>query len=1040
MASGNETIDGAADTLARAADCVSDGSGERAVVSGGEPSEPQHAAVDPAKADTVEGAVVRPASGPASVGEDLARSKIASALFGTAVPTIGRYTVLQALGSGGMGAVYAAYDDKLDRRIAIKLLHRTGPTAAERLLAEARALARVEHPNVVAVHDVGEDGDRVYIAMEFVRGGDLRQWLRERRTWRETIEVFLQAGRGLAAAHQAGVLHRDFKPENALISEDGRVRVGDFGLAVTGVRATEAVTGDPMVRDSFAGAIVGTPPYMPLEQLRGQTLDTRADQYAFCVSLFEALYGQRPFRGDTLAELEAVVEAGVVDNVDAAGEVPRWVRPIVVRGLAPDPDARWPSMAALLEALERPLHPRRGRIGWAATAVAIVAAAAAIGTRDEAGPSCDGAQALVQRDFSDAAREQAARAFAAAAPTWGPDAWARTEARLADYAQAWSERYRYFCEATHVRHELSVERLDSRVRCLERRWQRVSTLMEIFAKADVELVERSATAVESLSPPETCPDDEGAPPVPPALVETVQALALRVEESEALQAAGRYEDARRVAAAAFEEAQEIDYEPSRARAAIRYGTMLWVLEDDAGALQHLREGYLAAHALDLVELMIAAAHELSFVVGQRQVDLERALVWSDLEAASLRRLGDAARPAQWANYRRGRATIHTEAGKLDEALELMREALESEATVTEDPLAVATTLNNFAVTLHRAGRHAEAVKAARRAVTIREDVQGPDHPMTLQTINVLVATLTGAGADEEAVEVAGGLLERARRVLGTEASTYGSALGNRANALANLQRLDEALADYRAAEQILPPDSIRLGPIFVSRAMVLRRQGKLEEARATLQRALEVYQQHLPPGHYNIAVVLSNLANLASDLGDHAESIDLSRRALAMFEDGAAGSASRARTEGNLAMSLVALDRHDEAIAIMDAAVARLAAADPVDRDVLGKARRTRGGVLLSVGRHAEAVEELTLALPLLESAAADPHYVGEACESMARARAALGAPEAEVRGWVERAAESYRAEQGFERQAEALEQWWATARGSSPPARADSR
>jgi serine/threonine-protein kinase len=257
---------------------------------------------------------------------------------------VGRYTIERLIGVGGLGVVYAATDPELARQVALKLLKRG--SEQERLVREARALARVSHPNVVAVHDVGRWNDRVFIAMELVRGCDLRGWLRERRRrWPEVVDVFLAAGRGLASAHAAGLVHRDFKPENVLISSDGRVAVSDFGLARSDDEAAD-------------GTVAGTPAYMAPEQAAGELADARSDQFAFCASLFEALYGAR-----------------LSERPDETG-VPRTLGRIVRRGLAAAPAARWGSMAELLAALgrDRTRWPRR-LAAAALAACAIVATA-----------------------------------------------------------------------------------------------------------------------------------------------------------------------------------------------------------------------------------------------------------------------------------------------------------------------------------------------------------------------------------------------------------------------------------------------------------------------------------------------------------------------------------------------------------------------------------------------------------------------------------------------------------------------------------------
>ena len=225
---------------------------------------------------------------------------------------IGRYVVIDLLGQGGMGDVYAAYDPELDRRIALKLVRDLTGQGRERLIAEAKAMARVSHPNVCAVHDAGRFAEGVFIAMELVDGQTLTAWRRRPRSWREILAVFAAAGAGLCAAHAAGIVHRDFKPGNVMIDRDGRVRVLDFGLARVG---TPSLPLDPAGPEGDLGSdpegspqvvasrVMGTPSYMAPEQRRPGVHDARIDQYAFAVALYEALYGERPFAGDHADEI-----------------------------------------------------------------------------------------------------------------------------------------------------------------------------------------------------------------------------------------------------------------------------------------------------------------------------------------------------------------------------------------------------------------------------------------------------------------------------------------------------------------------------------------------------------------------------------------------------------------------------------------------------------------------------------------------------------------------------------------------------------------
>jgi len=291
---------------------------------------------------------------------------------------IGRYLVLEHVGQGAMGVVYAAYDPKLDRRVALKLLRGELPEAPTdprrvRFLQEAQVMARLSHPNVVAVHDVGTAGSRDFIAMEFVEGQSLRRWLQPGRRWREVLRVFAAAGEGLRAAHEAGLAHCDFKPDNVLLSRAGAVRVGDFGLARRADPAADS--GAPL--SSRAGTLVGTPAYMSPEQWAGEPPDARSDQFSFCVALYEALFGRRPFGGDSLQALREQVLRGEPAAAPDTG-VPRRVRRALLRGLARRAEDRHPGMKALLDELGRDPAVEASRSLVATLALAALACGAGL--------------------------------------------------------------------------------------------------------------------------------------------------------------------------------------------------------------------------------------------------------------------------------------------------------------------------------------------------------------------------------------------------------------------------------------------------------------------------------------------------------------------------------------------------------------------------------------------------------------------------------------------------------------------------------------
>jgi hypothetical protein len=301
---------------------------------------------------------------------------------------VGRYLVDRPIGRGGMGIVYRARDPALNRAVAVKLLMARGISPAERerlrarLLQEAQAMARLSHPEVMPVYDVGAFGEQLFVAMECVDGETLRQWrAAAHRSLAEVLGVYERAGSGLAAAHEAGLVHRDFKPDNVLVGRDGRVRVTDFGLARVPHAAPAVVQPGADGADTAqlaltrTGTLLGTPAYMAPEQLRGGVADARSDVFSFCVALYEALYGERPFEGNNLAALRTAIEGGAVRSPPIITPVPRWLRTVLLRGLKATPDERFPSMRALLNALRNARASARHRLARAASAGAIAIAA-----------------------------------------------------------------------------------------------------------------------------------------------------------------------------------------------------------------------------------------------------------------------------------------------------------------------------------------------------------------------------------------------------------------------------------------------------------------------------------------------------------------------------------------------------------------------------------------------------------------------------------------------------------------------------------------
>lgn len=386
---------------------------------------------------------------------------------------IARYELQEIIGRGGMGTVYEAYDDRLDRKIALKLLHQENDQQTERLIREARAMAKIKHPNVVPVFDTGEHEGHVYIAMEFISGQNLREWQHlapaAPRPWKECVRVYIEAGRGLAAAHAKGLVHRDFKPSNCVIDdEDGRVRVLDFGL----VSATGRAEGiRPSTSDAEleaidlcrtltrSGTAVGTPAYMPLEQHRRERVDEKADQFSFCVALYEAIYGERPFAGKTPVALIVSLEEGRVRPPREEIPVPSRLRKILKRGLSREPSARWSSMDMLLSQLERLTRPTWRRTMAVTIGAATVALAFGIWWQAQR-EKCSNVEHLSRNFWGEAHRIQLIQAID------DPVASAEIVRRLDTYVEQWSRARMATCNETVIRGRQSDETMEERLVCL----------------------------------------------------------------------------------------------------------------------------------------------------------------------------------------------------------------------------------------------------------------------------------------------------------------------------------------------------------------------------------------------------------------------------------------------------------------------------------------------------------------------------------------------------------------------------------------------
>ena len=715
---------------------------------------------------------------------------------------IGRYLILGLVGRGGMGEVYAAYDPELDRKVAVKLLRvkaGNGVTMTEgrqRTLREAQAIARLSHPNVVVVYDVGTFEDKVFIAMEFVDGNTVTFWLEQQpRTWQEVLRVFIAAGHGLTAAHEKGLVHRDFKPDNVMVGRDGQVRVMDFGLARqmdkpgikehrargtppkakrgdievgtgtlpldhgavpidegtlvlnpgladSGAEAHSSVSGLFDARLTRTGAMMGTPAYMAPEQFFGKETDSRTDQFSFCVALYEALYGERPFPGKKLTELTANVVQGTVRAAPAGTKVPFWVRRILLRGLRSAPVERYPSMAQMLAALGK--DPRATRRKWAIwAAVALVPVAVGFGVRQsliDRRALCDGAAEklagiwdLHPPDQPEGPRQsQIHAAFMRTRKSYAADVYETVTRELTSYAQSWTSMYKQTCEATQVRHEQSAEVLDLRMSCLNDRLNGFHALTDVFADATGAVVENAVSAANALSTLDRCADVPTLravirPPDDPATAAKVAELRKRLADVKARFDAGQWKETLKEVPGLVPAARATGYQPIIAETLALVGAMHSSASDPQSAEKELAEAYRLADASRHDETRAEVATALVFVVGDQESRFEDASRWSDSAEAVLARLGGHQLLHAWLLNNLGCAygTHHD----VDKAVRALTDGLAiKKKLLGGDHPDVGGSEGNIGYVLKEVGRYGEALPHIEAAIAILGKKLGPYHP------------------------------------------------------------------------------------------------------------------------------------------------------------------------------------------------------------------------------------------------------------------------------------------------------------------------
>jgi tetratricopeptide (TPR) repeat protein/predicted Ser/Thr protein kinase len=817
-------------------------------------------------------------------------------LLGTGT-TLGRYLVLERLGMGGMGVVYAAYDPQLDRKVAIKLVRPAATSGSTgdvrtRLLREAQAMAKLSHQNVVAVHDVGTVDGQIFVAMEFIDGVTLREWLdAEPRSWIAALALLRDAGRGLAAAHAHGLVHRDFKPDNVMIGKPSRVVVMDFGLVRANTRELETEQPSAEFRSSTeleapfdsmltqVGSVLGTPAYMPPEQLSGADVDARSDQFSFCVALYEALYGQRPFAGRTVAQLATAIIDGAIQPEPRGTAVPRWLRAVVVRGLATKPRDRFASMDELLAALGRDPSRRRRLLSVVGGVLLVSATVAGWGLRESraraerALAECEAAGRVIDELWNPSTRVSLERALLATESPFASASYERMIAWLDPWALRWARERTEVCVRAQIDEQLGADAHAQAIACFDDQRERLAALLDAFASPDAKMVAGAAKAAASFSQLESCADERvvAQRPVVPELLAASReraAVARSLARASALTDAGDYVGALALAREALAIATTLTWDPLEAEARLLAASIHGELGDYEEVTRELRAAYKLAVTSGSDALAARASIMLLRVYGYQLARAREGLAWADVAEALLERLDrqESLDAAQLAN---NIALAHEVLGDFDESERWHMRALELRTRMlTEDHPETGHSFGNLGNLALRRNDLDAALRWHQRALAVRSAGLGPSHPDVGRShANIGRVQLARGQLDEalehfrRSLEIFDTIFGRRHRVSARVLDSIGRVHRDRGEHELALEYFSQALDIQRELMGEQHPDTaqtlLELGLLQIA-------TGQLQPAHASLQAAAAGFEAGLGVEHAFTTAVAAAFARLCA--------------------------------------------------------------------------------------------------------------------------------------------------------------------------------
>lgn len=834
------------------------------------------------------------------VGESIDSSPSTEALDVGAC--VGRYVVLGKLGAGGMGTVFEALDPELDRRVALKILHPrfAGPGNAARLLREGQALARVSHPNVVQVFEVGRHEDTVFVVMELVQGQSLSSWLGESRPWRDVVRFFIDAARGLAAAHAQDIVHRDFKPGNVQLSDDGVVKVLDFGLA-RGLGDNSSVGEGTLAPSSVSsgmlntkltrdGAVIGTPSYMAAEQFRGELVDHRADQHAFCVSLFEGLYGRRPFKAAGWKALRAQVVASDLGR-QPEGDAPVALFRLIRRGTRPDPAARFASMHEVIERLERigGVAQRRSAVRLLVPGIVVVGVVGTFAaSRVDAADQCADTEAALSGIWDDERRGEALAAIDGVDASYGEQVRTRVATHLDDYAARWGVQREEVCHALASATGDESKLQQRRMVCLDHAVRNLDALVDVLVATDASTLPQVVPAARALPPLTRCADGEqlSAPVEPPprGVADRVEALEQTLAVARARVVAGHAGVARAALPAILQEAEAIDYAPILADA-YRLEADVLIEEGDYGAAEpRLTAAYHAADTSGADERVARLGIRLSQVVGDRLRRPEEAEVWARHAEGAITRLAERGHEVAGLTgmLDQVRGATEIKAGNFDAGVALLERARTQLVLAKDDyDLDIAAVDVTLGSVLSHLARYAEAKEALTRALDLYGATLGEQHPRLARLHGAMSNLHQAQGQSEQAAR-------SARAGIDIIVAAHGPGHPLAAKLYLNLGSAEEIRGEYEAAARAYDQAIVSIegsstadeGIVAVchaSRAGIARLQGDFDNARLGFEKAVRGLEAAERPSH--LATTLINLGGVYGSLGRTADAVATLERA-----------------------------------------------------------------------------------------------------------------------------------------------------------------